>query len=121
MARSEPPHQDVDVTKYWLSRMLNAPQNGTTDFILTLKDDGEVVGKMGVWRLEEIGFLLSAKHWRKGLAEEALSALLFFFFIDKGYEKITADADPENKACLGLLKKLGFGITGSEKNTLQRW
>ena len=99
--------------------MINSPQNGTTDFILTFKETDKAIGKMGLWRDHEIGFLLDAKHWRKGLAQEALRALLPFFFVRKGYEKITADTDPENKACLGLLKKLGFEVTGFEKNTFK--
>jgi ribosomal-protein-alanine N-acetyltransferase len=119
MARSELPHHGIDQTKDWISRMINSPQNGSTDFILTIKETGKAIGKMGVWRDREIGFLLDAKHWRKGLAQEALCALLPFFFVQKGYEKITADADPENKASLGLLKKLGFEVTGFEKNTFK--
>ena len=119
MARSEPPHHGMDQTKDWISGMINSPQNGTTDFILTFKETDKAIGKMGVWRDHEIGFLLDAKHWRKGLAQEALRALLPFFFVRKGYEKITADTDPENKACLGLLKKLGFEVTGFEKNTFK--
>lgn len=99
--------------------MVNAPQNGTTDFIVTLKESGEAIGKMGVWRAEEIGFLLAASHWRKGLAEEALGALLSFFFIERGYEKLTADTDPNNEVCLGLLRKIGFEVTGFEKDTFQ--
>jgi ribosomal-protein-alanine N-acetyltransferase len=119
LARSELPHENIDKTKDWLLRMINTPQNGTTDFIITLKDGGQAIGKMGVWRAEEIGFLLGTANWRKGLAEEALRALLSFFFVHSSYDKITADTDPENKACLGLLKKVGFEVTGFEKNTFQ--
>lgn len=99
--------------------MIESTQNGITDFVVTSKDDGKVIGKMGIWQHEEVGFLLNANYWRKGLAQEAFDALLPYFFNEKGFESITADTDPENKACLGLLNKIGFEVTGFERKTFQ--
>lgn len=124
MVRSELPHESIDRTLEWVSSMIESAQNGTTDFIITSKEDDKAIGKMGIWQNEEIGFLLNAKYWRKRLAQEALDALIPYFFNEMGFENITADIDPDNRACLGLLKKLGFEVTGFEEKTFklgERW
>lgn len=84
--------------------MISSPQNGITDFIITLKpprnpasssstsmdpDPAPVssipspIGKIGIYRplpSNEIGFLLSRQHWGKGLAKEALTYILRYLF-----------------------------------------
>jgi ribosomal-protein-alanine N-acetyltransferase len=117
--RSELPHPSVERTTKWVASMIADFQNGTTDFVVTLKETGRPIGKMGIWAQDEIGYLLNASYWRKGLALEALNALLPYFFREKGFNVITADTDPDNTASIALLKKVGFEITGFEKRTFQ--
>jgi [ribosomal protein S5]-alanine N-acetyltransferase len=133
---SEPPHKSMERTAEWIGNMIKGPQNGITDFIITLKDAATTIptsselssppadpspnylpiGKIGIWTLNstptslsgEIGFLLSRPHWHKGLALEALHAVLPYFFQTKKFDKITADIDPRNQASKGILRKVGF-------------
>ncbi|KIW95548.1 uncharacterized protein Z519_04133 [Cladophialophora bantiana CBS 173.52] len=103
--------------------MVSAPQNGVTDFIITLLNSSTsshhpiTVGKIGVWRDNEIGFFLVRQYWGKGIAEEALNALIPYLFGEVGMSKITADTDPRNGACVGLLKKVGFVVNGFKEKT----
>lgn len=107
---STPPHADLDETRSWLGRMLEAGPDESDDFILEL--DGRVVGKAGCWRLPEIGYILHPDCWGRGLATEALSAILDHVFAAHDLGAVTADVDPRNQASLRLLARLGFEETG---------
>ena len=113
---STPPHADVDETAIWLASMIDADPPGSDDFIVTL--DGDVIGKLGAWRLPEIGFLIDPDHWGRGIASEAMVA-----FIDRrrrlGSRELTADVDPRNISSLRLLERHGFVETGRAAGTWQ--
>lgn len=93
--------------------------NGVSDFIICLKPDDKPIGKIGVWSDDEIGFLLDRRCWHKGLAKEALHAIIPQLFDARKLESITADIDPRNEASIGILKKVGFEVERLEKNTMQ--
>ena len=86
------------------------------DFIVTL--DGDLIGKLGAWRLPEFGFLIDPGHWGKGYASEALAA-----FIERrqklGSTELTADVDPRNVSSIKLLTRHGFVETGRGTGTWQ--
>jgi RimJ/RimL family protein N-acetyltransferase len=113
---STPPHADLDETAAWLASMIEADAAASDDFIVTL--DGALIGKLGAWRLPEIGFLIDRAYWGCGLAGEAMSA-----FIDRrrrlGSSELTADVDPRNSASLSLLERHGFVETGRAAGTWQ--
>ncbi|KAL8344986.1 hypothetical protein RB601_005155 [Gaeumannomyces tritici] len=81
------------------------------------------IGKAGVWRDNEIGFMLARPYWGRGLAAEALKLVLDHLFAghgDVGREQlIVADVDPRNAASLALLKKLGFEEYDFREKTFQ--
>ena len=105
---STPPHADRESTRLWLESMIAAPDGTSDDFIIEL--DGAAIGKLGAWRMPEIGFLLSRRHWGKGYAAEALSAFVAHAFAG-GADHLIADVDPRNAACLSLLGRAGFRET----------
>jgi RimJ/RimL family protein N-acetyltransferase len=86
------------------------------DFVI--EHEGRVTGKAGAWRLPEIGFPLHPDHWGKGLAHEAVSAVIAHLFAAHAVPELTADVDPRNAPSLGLLAKLGFVETGRAERTL---
>jgi len=112
---SRPPHASLDQTRLWLASTIDAPADAGDDYVVEL--DGQVIGKAGCWRLPEIGFILHPDHWRRGLAREALEALIPHIFSRFPIEALTADVDPRNAASLALLKGLGFVETGRAKGT----
>jgi ribosomal-protein-alanine N-acetyltransferase len=117
--RSTLPHTSEAETQEWVRKMTAGAQNGVTDFVICLKPDLTPVGKCGIWQGEEIGFMLARAHWRKGLAAEALRAVLPYFFSERGMLEIVADVDPRNTSSMALLQKLGFVVYDFKERTFQ--
>lgn len=111
------PHTTLDQTETWLASMIAAPSNGTTDFLI--EQDGRVIGKAGCWRPWEIGFLLAPARWGRGLAREAVAAILAHIFDHNDVTAIDADVDPRNHASLALLTRLGFVESGRATATIR--
>ena len=113
---STPPHREISETERWMASMVEADPAESDDFIVTL--DGALIGKLGAWKLPEIGFLIDRKHWGKGYASEAMAA-----FIARrrglGTPELTADVDPRNQSSLKLLERHGFIETGRASGTWQ--
>lgn len=111
---STPPHATLDETRRWLEGMLSADPAEGDEFVL--EHDGEVIGKLGAWRLPEIGFLLRRDHWGQGFAAEALEGFVRYIAA-RGATHLTADVDPLNHASLALLTRAGFHETGRASGT----
>lgn len=113
---STPPHTDMDQTERWIASMVEDDPVIRDDFIVTL--GGALIGKLGAWRLPEIGFLIDPGQWGHGYAREALDA-----YIGRrralGSTELTADVDPRNIASLRLLNRCGFIETHRAKGTWQ--
>ena len=86
------------------------------DFIVSVDD--RLIGKLGAWRLPEVGFLLDPAEWGRGYASEALAA-----YIERrrslGSTELTADVDPRNTASIKLLQRAGFTESGRASGTWQ--
>lgn len=112
---SRPPHTDVEQTRAWLASMIEAPPEHSEDFIV--EHEGRAIGKAGFHRLPEIGFIIDPAFWGRGLAREAVSAVLEHVFEARGVALAEADVDPRNEASLRLLERLGFEERGRESRT----
>jgi [ribosomal protein S5]-alanine N-acetyltransferase len=112
---SSPPHESIEQTRDWLSSMIAIEPAAGEDFIVEYR--GEVVGKAGLWRFPEIGFIFHPDCWGRGLAKEALALVLERAFGVHGLPKVDADVDPRNAASLKLLQGLGFRETGRKEHT----
>ncbi len=55
----------------------------------------------------EIGFILAREAWGRGIASEAVAAVIDRLFAE-GRKRVFADADTENTASILLLERLGF-------------
>lgn len=111
------PHETVAVTAQMIERTLAADPGTHAEFAIVY--NGKVIGKVGLWQLPEIGYVLHPDYWRRGFATEAVEAVIAHGFETLGLSQITADVDPENAASLAMLKKLGFAITGQAQNTIE--
>lgn len=109
------PHESEDRSREWLQSMIDAPADASDDYII--EHEGRVIGKAGCYRLPEIGFILDPACWGKGLAREALEAVIRHIFATRLVEALIVDVDPRNQASLGLLKRLGFRETGRAKGS----
>jgi [ribosomal protein S5]-alanine N-acetyltransferase len=113
---STPPHSSIDESETWLRSMVDVDQAVGDDFIVTL--DGAVIGKLGAWKLPEVGFLLAPAYWGRGLALEAMRAFIARRR-DCGSTELTADVDPRNLQSLRLLARCGFEETHRASGTWQ--
>ncbi|WP_372642288.1 GNAT family N-acetyltransferase [Ancylomarina sp.] len=78
------------------------------------KDNGELVGDLGIHFFDtdkfqvEIGCTLAKSHRGKGLASEALKAIIKYLFEDLNKRRITCSIDPQNQASIKMVERLGF-------------
>jgi [ribosomal protein S5]-alanine N-acetyltransferase len=59
-----------------------------------------------------IGYIIDPAHHRKGIATEAVSAMLDFCFGELGIHRVQAFIHPDNAASRRLVEKLGFRYEG---------
>lgn len=113
---STPEHETLEQSRAWLAGMVAGAQ-GEDDFLI--EHEGRVIGKAGAWRLPEIGFLLHPDHGGKGLALEAMTAVVGYLeAAHPELPELTAEVDPRNAASRRLLDKLGFHETHRAERTL---
>jgi RimJ/RimL family protein N-acetyltransferase len=112
-----PPHETLDQTQAWIAAMIAVDPAESDDFIV--EHEGRAIGKAGLWRAPEIGFILSPDVWGRGFATEALAAIIPRAFARFAMDAITADVDPRNTASLRVLARAGFVETGHVRRTLK--
>ena len=109
------PHRDFNETRDWVQSMIDIPAGEGEDFVV--EHEGRVIGKAGLYRFPETGFIFHPDVWGRGFAAEALRAVLGRAFAVHGLEAVIADVDPRNRASLTLLERLGFRETGRKART----
>ena len=83
-------------------------------------EDGQHIGccglrpRQGHPLVPEFGVHIASKHWRRGYAFEAASAVIEHAFGALGFEALFAGHNPENVASRALLARLGFVHTHDE-------
>lgn len=111
------PHADIAQTAELVTAMIGASSSHSDEFVIEY--DGRAIGKAGCWRPWEIGFILHPDCWGKGLAREALDAIIPHIFQTLPADCLKADVDPRNSASLKLLSRLGFQETGRAARTIR--
>lgn len=113
-----PPHEDIDQTMRFLTHFMRKDPDNREEYIL--EHNGRCIGKAGMWRRFEIGYILHPDYWGQGLITEALEAIvpqIFARFPETN--ELTAELDPRNIGSIRVLEKLGFHQTDlKEKNFL---
>ena len=85
---------------------------GTWRQLAVCLQDGTLIGDVGLhtldeWQLE-LGYTLAPEQQGKGYATEAVAAVLRQAFSVWNKHRVTASVDPENRASIRLLERLGF-------------
>ncbi len=111
---STPPHDDITLTRDWVQRMIDSPHPGT-DFVI--ERSGQLIGKAGMYRAPEVGFILHPANAGQGYATEAMQAIIAHLWATTDVPALTADVDPGNTGSLRVLAKLGFAETGRAERT----
>jgi len=82
------------------------------------REDDEVIGTSTLFRIDEehrrceLGYILRRDHWGRGLAHEALTAVVNHAFGAMGLHRLEADIDPRNAASIRSVERLGFALEG---------
>ncbi len=85
---------------------------------IEFKETGSVIGDIGVHTIAEdpsqvkVGYTLARAQQGKGLATEALSALLDYLFTEMKKHRVLAYVDIDNQRSIRLLERLGFQREG---------
>lgn len=77
------------------------------------KEDGKMIGDIfGVntenARMAKVAYRISPKYWNRGIATEALQALVDFYFTKTELQRLWTDVDTANIASARVLEKCGF-------------
>jgi RimJ/RimL family protein N-acetyltransferase len=112
---STPPHETLEETRTWLASMIASAPGQRDDFVV--EHQGRVIGKAGCYQLPEIGYILHPDSWGRGLAAEALAAVIPHIFAHYPIPALTADVDPRNTRSIRLLERLGFRVSGRAERT----
>ena len=109
------PHETLAQSEAWFESLLRPANSMHDEFVIVL---GEVViGKIGIWQMPEMGFILHPDHWGRGYASEAAAAFVRYVFKAHPIAALPADIDPGNAASHGVLSKIGFVETGRAART----
>lgn len=106
---SSGPHTDIAETERYI---IGNCTGGSHESWAIVEPDGPAIGWINLCerrpRVYETGYILSAHHWGRGFAREALSAVLEHAFATLGARRVFADCDPENASSIRLVESLGF-------------
>jgi ribosomal-protein-alanine N-acetyltransferase len=110
---TEAAHATLDQTRLHLGRATP----GWRRWIVTPQDSDLAIGFVSAGekrqgKVSEIGYMFVPDQRGRGLAGEALAAVLDQLFRVEGQRKAVADTDPENLASRRLLERLGFKLEG---------
>ncbi|MGJ9457382.1 GNAT family N-acetyltransferase [Oceanobacillus sp. CF4.6] len=89
---------------------------------ITLKEEAVVIGSCGFHNnvsqhfRTEIGFELSKEQWGKGIAAEAVKAIISYGYEHMNFRRIEALIEPPNLSSQKLVEKLGFIREGLLRN-----
>ena len=85
-----------------------------------------VVGVVNLWQIVRgvyegaiLGYSIDARQEGKGLASEAVAAVVGFAFATLGLHRVTANYHPANERSGTLLRKLGFVVEGYARDYLR--
>jgi RimJ/RimL family protein N-acetyltransferase len=109
------PHDSLEQTADFVTAMMEIPQGEGEDFVVEW--EGRVIGKAGLYRFPDIGYLFDPAIWGRGVAREAVRAVIDRAFTVHRLPRIQADVDPRNAASIRLLKRLGFHETHRQSRT----
>ena len=81
---------------------------------VTLKGDDTAIGTIACYekrqgKVTEIGYVLKRAFWGRGIATEAVAAMIDLLFAE-GQRRVFADTDPDNRASGAVLERLGFTL-----------
>ena len=108
--------ESLEDAEQWLQIVDEAldKKTGITWGISMRESPAVLIGSIGYWRLikehyrAEVGYMLNALLWRKGIMKEALNKIITFGFDEFKLHSIEAHINAANTASAGILTSSGF-------------
>lgn len=110
------PHGSLEESRRILTNFIN----GKKTFALELKENGKVIGSLGLEEREddldisealsgrEIGYVLSKTYWGRGLMPEAVKAVIDYCFTQLDFDWLTCGHFVRNDQSRRVVEKCGF-------------
>ncbi len=114
---------EADALKHIIKLNKQQENNQSITWAITLKEQPELIGTICLWnftdhnKTAEVGYDLSPKHQNKGIMTEALLAVIHFGFNSLKCNKIEAYTQKQNANSIKLLKRNGFSLNTTKKDT----
>jgi ribosomal-protein-alanine N-acetyltransferase len=110
------PHKNIHETEGFLSDCAAAWEgNVRFPYAITLKQSGAAIGMIEI-RINDfkadVGYVISRRHWGKGLATEALHCLVEWALRQESIYRVWALCDVDNLASARVLEKVGMRREG---------
>jgi len=117
--------RSIDDATAWYQRITGIQATGNAvQFVILSRADASVVGACLLFNFNEgsaraeLGYVLGQAQWGRGLAREAVGALVGTAFGAMGVRRLEAEVNPLNQPSVRLLQSLGFTREGLLR---QRW
>lgn len=115
-----PRYWDAAAVEWVLARTASAPRDAfVRPWLVMLASTGAAVGTAGFKGppdhagMVEVGYGVVQSHWRRGLATEAVGALLTWAWNDQRVQVVQAHTLAQDPASGGVLRKHGFAHTAT--------
>lgn len=112
-------HVGIGETRAMLRSMhRNAREGRPVSWGMALKETGSIIGTIGfMWwnednRSAEVGYSLARAHWGKGIATEALGAVIDYSFENLRLNRIEAQHQVDNPASGAVMRHVGMAPEG---------
>ena len=111
----------LENAQQWIEMVNTTPKS----HILAIEVDNEVAGGVGIHYFDdiyclggEIGYWLGEPHWNKGIATEALKAMVQYAFTNTDLIRLQAGVFEHNPGSRRVLEKAGFTLEGIRKKAV---
>lgn len=119
------PHPDLEYTKEYLQYISNHYRLGDFyDWAVILREENKMIGTCGFTRFQthhdcgEIGYVINPAYRGRGIACEAVRAVLRFGFLKLGLHRIEAKYIDGNEASRRVMEKVGMTFEGLRRDEM---
>jgi ribosomal-protein-alanine N-acetyltransferase len=100
---------------------------GMGRWVVELKSSGKLIGDAGIIRTSingteenDLGYIISAKHWKKGYGFEASKAVFDYGFNHLNLDRLCANMPVDHNASRSSAEKLGMSLEKEFRNEKNR-
>ena len=115
LSRVPYPYQQTDAAEFIDRSEIASAERSASRFVIILKS--EIVGGIGLERhdksLFDLGYWIARRHWNKGIATEAVFAIIDFAHEQLAASGITASCQEGNRRSEKVLLKANFSRVGT--------